>query len=638
MEKLTGAEKTAGTLKLVTSPVAFDKIDVTGGFWKEKQELFHQTTIRAVYDRFEETGRFEALKFEWKEGMPNKPHIFWESDVTKWIEGAAYFLQKKRDAKLEAMVDELVERMVNTQDENGYLNAYFTVVEPEARFTRRTDHELYCAGHLVEGAIAYAKATGKTAMLQAAIKYIDLIDRVFRVEHSAAFDTPGHEEIELALMRLYEYTGEERYKLLSEYFINTRGKSSRDETYRFADQEHMQSHLPVRRQNTAEGHSVRALYLYSGMADLARINQEEELFDVCKTLFLNISNRRMYITGGIGSTHRGESFTFDYDLPEYTAYNETCASIALAMFCRRMWLMEPDRIYADCAEQALYNTVLSGVSLSGDSFFYENPLAVNKERNLFNNSRPQGLQEHLPIMERVKVFDCSCCPPNLLRVVGSIADYMYSVADDVIFTHCYMEASGTIILKEKEIKLVQKTNYPYEGRIEITTQTEGDYTLALRIPGWAKQGRIAVNGETVSVPVIGGYAYCKRSWIAGDSVVLELPMEIRVMEANPNVTDLCGRAAIARGPLVYCAERVDNDWELRDIRISRTAEYHVEQETICDTQMPVIHTKAAVREISEQLYSEEALARKEIPLRLIPYYARANRGITEMNTWFLLEG
>lgn len=330
MEKYTGEQN------------SFKNITITGGFWKKKQDLFRGVTMEAVYDRFEETGRFEALKFNWKEGMPNRPHIFWESDVTKWIEGAAYFLQKRRDPLLEEKIDELVGRMERAQEENGYLNAYFTVVEPEARFTRRTDHELYSAGHLIEGAIAYAQATGKNALLRVAVTYADLIDRVFRIEHSAGFDTPGHEEIELALMKLYRYTGEERYKALAEYFINTRGTSERDETYSFTDQEHMQSHLPVRKQLTAEGHSVRALYLYSGMADLAKENKEEELAGVCEALFDNIVNQRMYITGGVGSTHRGESFSFDYDLPEYTAYNETCASIALALFARRMWLIEAD--------------------------------------------------------------------------------------------------------------------------------------------------------------------------------------------------------------------------------------------------------------------------------------------------------
>ena len=621
----------------IGKPVPFDQIDLTDGFWKEKQDLFRKVTINAVYDRFKETGRFEALKFNWKEGMPNKPHIFWESDVTKWIEGAAYFLQKQRDPKLEVRVDELVERMVNTQGKDGYLNAYFTVVEPEARFTRRTDHELYCAGHLVEGAIAYAKATGKTAMLEVAKKYIDLIDRVFRIEHSAKFDTPGHEEIELALCKLYDYTGEKRYKALAEYFINTRGTSSRDETYSFADQEHMQSHLPVRQQRTAEGHAVRALYLYCGMADLAFINREEELYEVCKELFMNIVNRRMYITGGVGSTNRGESFTFDYDLPEYTSYNETCASIALAMFCRRMWLLEPDSIYADCAERALYNTVLSGISLEGDSFFYENPLAVNPRRNSFNDSRSNGLKEHLPILERVKVFDCSCCPPNLLRAVGSIADYMYSAAEDVIFAHCYMNAAGTITLQGKSVRLEQKTLYPYDGRIEITTQTEGNYTLALRIPAWVENARITINDELVTVPVTKGYAYCKRSWKAGDKIILDLKMEVKVYEANARVIGLCGRAAITRGPLVYCAEAVDNLYELRDARIARGADYKIVQERIADTEIPVIVTEATVREETETLYCDKPVSRHRVPLKLIPYFARANRGVTEMTTWFLLE-
>jgi DUF1680 family protein len=623
--------------KFIGKPISFEQIEVSDGFWKEKQELFRKVTINAVYDRFEETGRFEALKFNWKEGMPNKPHIFWESDITKWIEGAAYFLQKQRDPELEAKVDELVERMVNTQEENGYLNAYFTVVEPEARFTRRTDHELYCAGHLVEGAIAYAKATGKTAMLNVARKYIDLIDRVFRIEHSAKFDTPGHEEIELALVKLYDYTKEDRYLKLAQYFIDTRGTSSRDETYSFTDQEHMQSHLPVRHQLTAEGHAVRALYLYSGMADLALKNKEEELYRVCNELFANIVNKRMCITGGIGATHRGESFTFDYDLPEYTSYNETCASIALALFCRRMWLIEPNSAYADCAERALYNTVLSGVSLSGDSFFYENPLSADPHRNSFNDSRPKGLKEHLPILERVKVFDCSCCPPNLVRTVGSIADYMYSTLEDVIFAHCYINASGTILLQDKIIQLEQKTKYPYEGRIEITTQTEGNYTLALRIPSWTNSIIISINEETVSAPVVNGYAYYKRSWKAGDKVVLDMEMEVKVVEANPKVLDLCGRAAVTRGPLVYCAEGVDNKYELRDVRISRSANYVMEQETICETIIPTITTQATIREIPNQLYFDKPVTKHTVPLKLIPYFAWANRKATELTTWLLIE-
>lgn len=624
--------------KYMGKHVPFGNMTVTGHFWKEKQDLFRNVTVDAVYNRFEETGRFEALKFNWKEGMPNQPHIFWESDVTKWIEGAACFLQKQRDPDLEAKVDELVERMQRTQDENGYLNAYFTVVEPEARFTRRTDHELYCAGHLVEGAIAYAEATGKTAMLEVAKKYIDLIDRVFRIEHSAKFDTPGHEEIELALFRLYQYTGEERYKLLAEYFINTRGTSERDETYDFTDQEHMQSHKPVRMQDTAEGHSVRALYLYSGMADMARIEKEEELTETCKKLFANITKKRMYITGGVGSTCRGESFTFDYDLPEYTAYNETCASIALAQFCRRMWLIEADGRYADCAERAIYNTVLSGISLSGDRFFYENPMSTDPRRNAFNDSRPDGLKEHLPILDRVKVFGCSCCPPNLLRTVGSIADYMYSTSENTIYAHCYMNAEGMIELDGKSIVLKQETNYPYEGTIALTTGTEGSYTIALRIPAWASSAEITVNGERAAYELVTGYAYITREWAAGDRVILELPMEIKVLESNPKVTDLAGRAAVMRGPLVFCAEGIDNgDRPLRDIRISRANGFTEELAVVAGVRMPVLKTKAYVRQDTDELYLEAPLAEDEIELKLIPYFAWTNRGITEMTTWFLLK-
>lgn len=615
--------------------VGFEEIELTEGFWKDKQELFRNITVDAVYNRFEETGRFEALKFNWKEGMPNQPHIFWESDVTKWIEGAAYFLQKKRDASLEEKVDELVRRMEETQEENGYLNAYFTVVEPDARFQRRTDHELYCAGHLIEGAIAYTKATGKMELLNVARRYADLIDRVFRLEHSAKFDTPGHEEIELALFKLAEYTGEERYQLLGEYFINTRGCSERDETYSFTDQEHMQSHMPVREQKTAEGHSVRALYLYSAMADLAKAQKEKELTQTCETLFDNMVQKRMYLTGGVGSTHRGESFTFDYDLPEYTAYNETCASIAFALFCRRMWLIEADSKYADCAERALYNTVLSGISLSGESFFYENPMSADPCRNAFNDSRPEGLKEHLPILERVKVFGCSCCPPNLLRIVGSIGDFMYSTAGNTVYAHCYMSGTGIVNLSGKQVKLEEKTKYPYDGDIAITTDTEGNYTMALRIPEWASEFNITINGEKAEAVIEKGYACLTREWKEKDTIQILFPMEVKMIEANPKAADLCGKVAVTRGPLVYCGEGIDNDCSLRDVRMIRKSECRIAEEEIAGQRMPILYKKALIRKGTEKLYLEQPLEIIETELKLIPYFAWTNRGVSEMTTWFL---
>lgn len=620
------------------SPVGFENSRITGGFWKQRQDIFRRVTIDAVYDRFEETGRFEALKFNWKPGMPFKPHIFWESDVTKWIEGAAYFLKKERNEALEARIDELVARMERTQEADGYLNAYFTVVEPEARFSRRTDHELYCAGHLIEGAIAYAEATGKDAMLRVAMKYADLIDRVFRIEHSAAFDTPGHEEIELALMKLYRYTKEERYLKLAEYFINTRGTSARDTTYDFTDQEHMQSHLPVRKQKTAEGHAVRALYLYSAMADLALETKEDELTESCRTLFENITAKRMYVTGGVGSTYRGESFTFDYDLPEYTAYNETCASIALALFCRRMWLIEADSRYADCAERALYNTVLSGVSLSGDEFFYENPMSADPRRNAFNESRPDGLKEHLPILKRVKVFGCSCCPPNLVRTVGSVADYMYSVSEEenTVFAHCYMEADSDISLNGKNVSLSQKTAYPYDGKILIRVESEGEFTLAVRIPGWCRNAALTVNGKEVCQKAVKGYVYLTRRWTAGDEVLLELPMDVKWIAANPKVIDASGRVAVTRGPLVYCAEGLDNeDVPLKSVRVVRNGTVEVTEEEFGPIKLPVIHMQAFGIKPFEALYTEKEPQEEECRLKLIPYFAWTNRGVTEMTTWFL---
>lgn len=625
--------------KTTAKGIGFKNISITGGFWKEKQDLFSNVTLDAIYQRFKETGRFEALKCNWKKGMPFEPHIFWESDVTKWIEGAAYFLSKKRDAELEVRIDELVDDMYHSQEENGYLNEYFTVVEPEARFTRRTDHELYCAGHLIEGAIAYAEATGKRRLLEVAEKYVALIDQVFRIEHSAAFDTPGHEEIELALIRLYRYTGKKQYLQLASYFIETRGRSKRDTCYDFADQKNMQSHLPVREQKTAEGHSVRALYLYSAMADLAMETGEQSLLDTCKTLFENITERRMYITGGIGATNRGESFTFDYDLPEYTAYSETCASIALAMFCRRMWLADPDARYADCAERAIYNTVLSGVSLSGDRFFYENPLAADPERNEFNDARPEGIQEHLPILQRVKVFSCSCCPPNLLRMVGSIADYMYSVSEKIIFAHCFMNANATIELEKGiHVSLEQKTAYPYEGDVTIHVQSDAEFALAIRVPGWSTETKFYINGKTLNPEIRKGYAYINRKWKKEDTLLLKLDMKVRLFAAHPKVKSVCGRVAVMRGPIIYCAEKIDNGiTSMRDIRISQNAAFSVEKVKFEGEELNLLHTTAEKRIMQQGLYQELPYQKEQMELTLIPYHVWANRGVTEMTTWILNE-
>lgn len=621
--------------------MSFACTELTGGFWKDRQKLVQSRTIDAVYNRFEESGRFEALKMQWKEGQPDKPHIFWESDATKWIEGASYFLQQHRDADLEAKIDELIGRMAETQEKSGYLNVYFTVVEPDARFTRRTDHELYCCGHLIEAAVAYAQATGKTKLLEVACRYADLVDRVFRQEHSAAFDTPGHPEIELALFKLADYKGETRYQKLAEYFVETRGRSSRDKSYEGFDLEHMQSHLPVREQDTAQGHSVRAVYLYSAMADEARENHDEELFAVCRGLYDNITRRRMYITGGIGSTHLGESFTYDYDLPEYTAYAETCASIGLALFCRRMWLLDDDGSYADTAEQTLYNTVLGGLSLSGDRFFYENPLSADVKKYDFYASRPRGLTTHLPILERKKVFDCSCCPPNLIRIVGSVADFMYSTKENTVFAQCYMSGHTQLELNGQTILLEQKTGYPYDGAIDLCLREGAAFTLAMRIPGWCHSYTLTVETpgqgtEEIRTAPEKGFVYLTRNFPAGSRIRLSLDMGARIVQANPLVTEVCGRAAICRGPLVYCAEAADNAFPLRDVRLSRTAGFTESPIEIGGWQLPALTTDAKIRAVTDALYTDMPSQEETVSLRLIPYFAWANRGKNDMTTWFLL--
>lgn len=623
--------------KNIIKNVDFRRVDITDGFWLKKQNLVEKVTLEAIYDRFKETGRFESLKLNWKEGQEFKPHIFWESDITKWIEGCSYFLAKKRNNKVEMLIDELVDLMEKAQSDDGYLNVYFTVVEPSKRFTRRTDHELYCAGHLVEAAIAYDIATGKDKLLKIAIKYIDLIDRVFRIEHSGAFDTPGHEEIELALIKLYEYTHEERYKKLSEYFIDTRGKSKRDETYDFADQEHMQSHRPVREVHIAVGHSVRALYLYCAMADLVKQSSDKQLYQVCLDLYDNIVNRKMYITGGVGSSWRGETFTFDYDLPSYTAYSETCASIALMLFCERLWQIDENSRYGDTFERALYNTVLSGMSLSGDKFFYENPLAVNPPRNQFNDSRPKTLQEHLPLLHRVKVFDCSCCPPNLLRIIGSITNFIYSVSSTTLYFQNYMDCEATVKVKDKDIKVIQKTDYPYDGKIEISIEKDVELELAFRIPSWCKKFSLFINNEQIQIIERNGYAIVKKKWIKSDKIVFNMEMEVVFIEANSNVVDCAGRVAIMRGPLVYCAEGIDNNSvQLSDVKINRNGKIIVKKVIIDKNIIPIIEVEAFKKNDIPTLYREYIDKTNLITLVLIPYFAWANRSVSEMVTWFLI--
>lgn len=600
--------------------VTYDKIKL-GGFWKNRFELNRRITVPAVYERFTETGRFDAFNFNWHEGMEHKPHIFWDSDIAKWLEAVAYTVRQSPDSSLEAIVDRIVDLIEEHRDPCGYFNIYFTVCEPEARFTRRWDHELYCAGHLIEAAVAYYESTGKDKFLHLMCDYADYIEKVFVIEDSAAFSTPGHEEIELALVKLADCTGEKRYLELSRHFINTRGTSKKD---RESSLIYSQSHMPVREMSEAVGHSVRAVYLYCGMADIALRTGDTELFEACRRLFDNITQKRMYITGGIGSCAFGEKFTEDYDLPNDIAYSETCASIGLALFARRMSLLDPDSKYADAAEAAIYNCALAGVSLKGDSFFYVNPLEINLNRHRLGKEHYERKDKLLT--QRAKVFDCSCCPPNIARFIASIGDFLYTYDNDTVYVHHYFESEAEF----DGIKIIQETQYPNDGTVRFTVTGMKGKRLAVRLPAWCDNATL--NGKSIIGETEKGYAYIE---ITSDTVQAELflSMDCRLVSANPQVEMNLGRAAVCRGPIVYCAERIDNDnlplnALILDSRLQTSLcfndemqAYTVRASGFCDMPCDTLYRS----------YSPAAICEREI--NLIPYFAYANRGESDMLVW-----
>jgi len=588
--------------------ISYHDIVVTGGFWHELQARNQAVTVPAVRRRFLKTGRFAALDFStlWEEGK--KPHIFWDSDIAKWMEAAAYILQKERDPALERAVEEAISLIEKNQDRNGYFNSYFMRVEPEKRWQNRDAHELYCAGHLMEAAVAYYEATGRDRFLHCMIKYAAYIEKVFMIERSAAFQTPGHEEIELALVKLYRCTGEARWLRLSQFFINQRGANGKDAPVYSANQSYSQSHLPAREQFTAEGHAVRAMYLYCAMADLALECGDEGLLNACRALFVNITEKRMYITGGLGSSHHGEAFTFDYDLPNETAYSETCAAIGLALFCRRMSALEPDSRYADAAERAIYNCVLAGVSEKGDAFFYENPLEIHPEI--------RGRGERFPITRRQKVFGCSCCPPNLTRFIASYADFLFTRHDDILYVHHYTSA------RTEHIEII--TEYPREGEISLRVRGMAGGRLALRIPGWCENFHCGMPGT-----LDRGYYYID---IPDDdfALTLTLDMPVRLTYADARVYGNTGRAAVTRGPVVYCMESIDNGDNLRALSIAPGAQF--------TGGFDLLECNGHRVEEQGALYRFDSPKRVSQKLRFIPYFRYANRGESEMAVWVRAEG
>ena len=593
-------------------------VTLTGGYWKEKYDLNRDVTMQAVYDRFADSGRIAAFRCDWKEGMPNRPHIFWDSDVAKWMEGAAYLLEKDNLPALEEKVEALVDEIEKNQGEDGYFNIYYTVVEPEKRWTDRNCHELYCAGHLMEAACAYYNATGRDRFLRCMEKYADYIAKVFMQDHTAAFNTPGHEEIELALYKMYKTTGEPRFYELMKYFLETRGQPDNHEAQIFAAAHYAQSHAPIREQHEAFGHSVRAMYLYSGMADFAAESGDPALLDACRALFEDVTRRKMYVTGGIGSTNIGEAFTIPYDLPNAKAYTETCASIGVMFFANRLFRADPERTsaYADAVELEMYNGALSGLSLDGEKFFYENPLEINLTERHRITATNDG--EHWPITERVRIFGCSCCPPNLNRLLPAIGDYFY--AWDEGERAVWINQFGTSVFEKDGVKVSQTTDYPMDGTVKIVSNVP----VYVRIPGWC-------TAFTADRPHADCRGYAKFD--AGE-ITVTFGMKPVLLAANPRVTPNLGRAVLRRGPIVYCAEGHDNGDSVHTLFFDRAEIADAEVSMVPEFPLPVVTVGGfRAKDADGALYAPYAEHLTPASIRLIPYCCFANRGECDMLVW-----
>ena len=588
-----------------------ENIKIKCGFWNFYNELDKNAIVKSVYDRFKETGRFDALKCNWREGKPNPPHIFWDSDSVKWIEGVGYLLLHADLPEWEAKADEMIDDIAANQRADGYFNSYFLSVEPSKIFTDRDRHELYCLGHTIEAAIAYHRATGKDKLLNCALKYIDLVYRIFIEEKSAAFVTPGHEEIELALLKLYDYLGNEKHLELAKYFLNQRGNNEIDDKRPI-----WQSDSPIRDIKEAVGHAVRACYLYTAMAMLLKVDSDDkELREACDRIFDDISNYKMSITGGIGAEHSGEKFSYKYDITNSDTYNETCASIALALFAGAMQEIAADSRYGDVIERIYYNGLLSGVSLDGKKFFYTNPLEIDRRK--YTRSTYQ------PICERVEVFDCSCCPPNVVRILATIPRFAYTTDGNNVYCNQFMSSDARFEIDGEESVLTQTTDYPNDGVIKFEYHGK-PITLYVRIPEWCVEYKGGVEN-----------GYAKFSLNDGDSVTVELPMVTHFIEANPYVQDDSGRYAVQRGPIIYCMEELDNGENLRDITLLDNGSVRVVNEE--GIPAPVIYMDACRRPASDKLYSIKSDDRIGFTARLIPYFSFANREASDMLVWAMVK-
>ena len=630
------------------SPVDFTRVSLNGPFWAERLETVLTRTVPSQYEKLGESGILESLELKNpppplripRMGGPDghTHQVFWDSDIGKWIEAAGYALRHRRDPDLEAKVDAIVARLAEVQMPDGYLNLWYQGHEIEKRWTNLRDrHELYNAGHLLEGAIAYYQATGKRQLLDVLERYLDHIRTVFGTGPGQKRGYDGHQEIELALVKLYRLTGERKQLDLASYFIDQRGAEphyfDQEAVARGADpkdfhfynsgnHQYSQSHKPVREQDKVVGHAVRAMYMYSAMADLAAELDDPSLRHACEVLWRDVTTTRMYVTGGFGPSASNEGFTTDYDLPNDTAYCETCASIAFVFWAQRMLNLDLDGHYAELMELALYNGVLSGLSRDGTNYFYENKLDSD------------GSHRRWPW------HPCPCCTMNVSRLVASVGGYFYSVGPDTIAINLYGGNSATLELDGRRIRIEESSLYPLSGKIQISVHPDGHgpFTLKLRIPAWAGDAFANLNGNPVDVPgqTENGYLTITRDWIEGDVIDLDLPMPPRRIYANPKVKMDRGRVALARGPLVYCAEQVDNSAPVPDLVLPRDAA--IGEKLRPDLFDGVMTLVAEARNLAgddwgNDLYRTSPPTPPPTTLTAIPYYLWANREPGPMQVW-----
>ena len=632
-------------------PLKLSKFHAKEGFFHQYQKLVTNTVLPYQYkilnDEIEGITKSHAIKnfhlaAAVRKGEPITDSfygmVFQDSDVAKWLEAVAYSLVNFPDKDLESLADSVIAVIEEAQEEDGYLNTYFTIKDQEKRFTNLQEaHELYCSGHMMEAAVAYYEATGKDTLLRVMKRNADyLYDYFF---HTNPHGYSGHPEIELALLRLYRVTNEERYLQLCKHFLDVRGEKpnyfqlevqKRDWKVwgmNAEDTDYMQCSKPVREQTVATGHAVRAVYLYTAMADLASYQSDDALLCACDALWDNITNHQMYVTGAIGSTALGEAFTKDYDLPNDTVYGETCASIGLIFFAQKMLQLHKNSRYADVMERALYNTVLAGMQLDGEKFFYVNPLEV------IPGISGEAVTHRHVLTKRPEWYACACCPPNVARLLSSIGSYAYAEEDSTLYCHLYIAGE---IHTSFGLSLDCITDYPKNGNILYRIKTSGTYTLALRIPDWSTHTRITLNNSPLSIDDLTteGYFKLTHAFQTGDEITLELDLRIQKIYANTKVSHTNGMIAIQRGPLVYCVEGIDNEGEILSYKIKKDATLRAMpyDDTLLGGIVPILVDGVQTKS-SPSLYSYQRPEETPCQLMAIPYYTWGNRGLTQMRVW-----